>query len=169
MLTGLFETEQVDGLLLEELVAAKLEGTLHEIPGKGGAKASCESASTFVLDHLAESANHAAVVGGGIKLDPSLDSTEMLLEEDTCRDGEHLHVNRGEGAMSDGTAESTSNGEAGVEVDALWGFVLDLLGGHGGGGSSSGDYCAAAVSKSQSQEKPVGWGPYSYMAICKSR
>ena len=75
VLTGFFKAKEIDRLLLEELVAAKLEGALHEISGKGRAKAGCESASTFVLDNLTESANHAAIVSRGVELDPGLDST----------------------------------------------------------------------------------------------
>lgn len=74
MLTGFFETEEIDGLFLEELVAAEFESALHEISGKCWAESCSESAGTFVLDDLTETANHAAIVGCRVELDSSLDS-----------------------------------------------------------------------------------------------
>ena len=75
MLTSLFQTKQINRLFLEELVAAEFEGALHEVAGEGGTEACCESAYAFVLDDLAEAADHATVVGRGVELDPCLDST----------------------------------------------------------------------------------------------
>ena len=66
----------VDGLLLEELVTTELEGTLEKVTGKGRADTSEESASTLALDNLAEAANHATVVGSGVKLDAGLDAVK---------------------------------------------------------------------------------------------
>lgn len=69
-----FVAEEGDGLLLEELVAAELEGTLQEVTGEGRASACEEGASAFFLHDLAEATNHAAVVGSRVKLDASLDA-----------------------------------------------------------------------------------------------
>lgn len=66
----------VDGLLLEELVTTELQGTLEEVTGKGRAGTGEESASTLVLDDLAETANHATVVCSGVKLDTGLDTVK---------------------------------------------------------------------------------------------
>lgn len=71
---GGFVAECVDALLLEELVAAKLEGALEEVAGKGGADAGEEGAGALVLDYLAEAADQAAVVRLGVELDASLDA-----------------------------------------------------------------------------------------------
>ena len=70
----------------------------------------------------------------------------MLLGEDSARDGGNLHVNGRKGTVGNGAAESTSESKASVEVDALWGFGLDLLG-HGG------DYCATVTNKSCFEEE----------------
>ena len=69
---GILVAEQRDGLLLEELVATKLEGALQKIAGEGGPCAGEECACTFVGDDLAEAADHAAVVGHGVELDAGL-------------------------------------------------------------------------------------------------
>lgn len=74
VLRGGLVAEGVDPLLLEEFVTAELEGSLEEVPGKGRADTSQESASTLVLDDLAETANHATVVGLGVELDTGLDA-----------------------------------------------------------------------------------------------
>jgi hypothetical protein len=71
---GRFEAEKVDGLLLEKLVTAKLEGPLDEITSKGRAEAGQEGTGTFGLDDLAEAANHATVVGSRVELDLGLDA-----------------------------------------------------------------------------------------------
>ena len=68
------KTELVDALLLEELVSTELEGTLEEVTGKGRADTSEESASTLVLNDLAETTNHATVVGLGVELHTGLDA-----------------------------------------------------------------------------------------------
>jgi hypothetical protein len=66
--------QNVDPLLLEELVTSELEGALEEVTGKGRADTSQESASTLVLNDLAETANQATVVGLGVELDTGLDA-----------------------------------------------------------------------------------------------
>jgi len=77
---GSLVAEQVDGLLLEEFVTTKLEGTLEEVTGGGRTETSQESAGTLILDDLAETANHTTVVGLGVKLDTGLDAVfEQLL------------------------------------------------------------------------------------------
>ena len=68
------EAKEVDGLLLEELVTTELQGTLDEVTGSGGTETSEESTSTLVLDDLAETTDHTAVVGGRVKLDTGLDA-----------------------------------------------------------------------------------------------
>lgn len=72
VLAGLLHTENVDRSLLEELITAKLERSLHEISSTGRAKAGCKSANTFLLDNLAEAADHTTVVSGRVQLDPRL-------------------------------------------------------------------------------------------------
>lgn len=59
--------------LLPELVTSKLEGTLQEVTGEGGAESGHESASTLSLDDLTERGNHTLVVDSGLELDASLD------------------------------------------------------------------------------------------------
>lgn len=61
-------------LLLEELVAAELEGALQEVAGEGGAKARQERAGALALDHLPEAADHALVVYLRLELDSGLDA-----------------------------------------------------------------------------------------------
>lgn len=73
---GSLVAKGVDGLLLEELVSTELEGTLEEVTGGGRTETSQESASTLVLDDLAETTEHTAVVGDGVKLDTGLDAVE---------------------------------------------------------------------------------------------
>jgi hypothetical protein len=74
VLAGVFDTDSVDGLGLEELVTSELEGTLGEVTSEGRTGTGQESTSTLVLDDLTESAEHALVVGGRVKLDLSLDA-----------------------------------------------------------------------------------------------
>jgi hypothetical protein len=74
VLLGGLVTDEVDGLLLEELVSSKLEGTLEEVTSEGRAKTSQESASTLILDDLANTADETAVVGRRVKLDTGLDA-----------------------------------------------------------------------------------------------
>ena len=68
------DPQEVDGLLLEELIAAELEGALDEVAGEGRAKARQEGAGALVSDYLPEPSDHAAVVGGRVELDPGLDA-----------------------------------------------------------------------------------------------
>ena len=72
ILAGFIKTKDVDRLLLEELITAKLERALHEISSTSRAKASCKSANTFILDNLAEAADHTTIVSGRVELDPGL-------------------------------------------------------------------------------------------------
>ena len=76
---GSLKTEVVDALLLEELVTTELEGTLEKVTGGGRAETSEESASTLVLDNLAEATQHTTVVGGRVQLDPGLDAERKIL------------------------------------------------------------------------------------------
>lgn len=78
---GLFETKNVDGLLLEKLITAKFEGSLNEVTGKGWAEASQESTGALVLDDLTETANHTTVVGSGVELNLSLDAVGVSVSD----------------------------------------------------------------------------------------
>lgn len=121
-------TELVDKLLLEELITAELESTLKEVTGSSRTETGEESASTLVGNDLSEATNHTTVVGDRVKLDSGLDD-----------------IDRGEGSVSDGAADSTSEGESGVELEAahLRGGRSHLLDdgvdlGRAGSGSSGG-------------------------------
>lgn len=74
VLAGGLQADQVDALLLEELVTAKLQGTLQEVTGKGRAGTGEQSTGTLVLDDLAEATDQTAVVGGRVELDSRLDA-----------------------------------------------------------------------------------------------
>jgi hypothetical protein len=65
--------------LLEELVATELEGALEEVAGESWAYSGQEGAGALVLDDLAESADHAAVVGCWVELDAGLDAVKVLV------------------------------------------------------------------------------------------
>jgi hypothetical protein len=124
VLTGLLETESVDGLLLPELVTgcqlgylrrrgnsspSELEGTLNRVTDNGGAETGQKSASTLSGDNLTEGGDHSlqisncpaskdnstyAVVHLGLELDPGLDD-----------------IDGGEGTVGDGTSKGTGKGE----------------------------------------------------------
>jgi hypothetical protein len=66
--------EEVDGLRLEELVAAELESALEEVAGKGWADTGQEGTGAVVGDDLADAADKAAVVGDGVELNAGLDA-----------------------------------------------------------------------------------------------
>jgi hypothetical protein len=157
-----------DGLLLEEFVTTELEGTLEEVTSKGRADTGQESASTLVLDDLAETANETAVVGDGVELDSGLDAVWGLWSaiglvnwpggaRRTCASASDgwrlLHIDGGETTVGDGTADGTGKGESRVEVETaelLGSGSLDVLldgvhlGGAGRGrrGSSGGRHCS---------------------------
>lgn len=71
---GSLKAELVDELGLEELVTTELERTLQEVTGKGRASTSQESASTLILNNLAETTDETTVVGSGVELDTGLDA-----------------------------------------------------------------------------------------------
>lgn len=75
---GIVVAEKVDGLLLEEFVAAKLEGALEEVTGEGGADTSQKSTGALFLDDLAETADKASVVGDGVKLNSCFDAESFV-------------------------------------------------------------------------------------------
>lgn len=75
VLAGRVDTQDIDGLLLEEFVTSELEGTLDEITSDGRTQAGQESTSTLILDDLTESSNGTAVVGSRVQLNLSLDPT----------------------------------------------------------------------------------------------
>lgn len=99
VLGGVLKTELVDPLLLEEFITTELEGTLEEVTGGGRTETGKESASTLVGNDLAETTDHTAVVCSRVKLDSGLDD-----------------IDRGESTVGDGAADSTSEGESGVEL-----------------------------------------------------
>jgi hypothetical protein len=68
--------DQVNGLLLEQLVSSKLEGTLEEVTSSGGAETGPDSAGTLVGDDLPEATDQAVVVGNGVELYPGLDAVK---------------------------------------------------------------------------------------------
>jgi hypothetical protein len=74
VLLGGLVADEVDGLLLEELVSSEFERTLEEVTGEGRSETGHESASTLILDDLADATNETAVVGDGVKLDTGLDA-----------------------------------------------------------------------------------------------
>ena len=81
VLAGLFETKNVDGLLLEKFITAKFEGSLNEVTSKGWAEASQESTGALVLDNLTETANHTTVVGSGVELNLRLDAVGVSVSD----------------------------------------------------------------------------------------
>ena len=74
VLRGILVADDADGLLLEELVTTELEGALEEVTGEGWAGTGEERAGAFLCDDLAESADHATVVGCWVELDAGLDA-----------------------------------------------------------------------------------------------
>lgn len=73
---GALVAEEGDGLLLEELVTAELEGTLEEVTSEGRANTGQKGASTLVLNDLTETTNETAVVGDWVELDSGLDAAQ---------------------------------------------------------------------------------------------
>jgi hypothetical protein len=67
-------TKLVDTLLLEEFVAAKLEGTLKEVTSERWANTSPNSAETFLSDNLSEATNKTSIIFNGIELYSGLDT-----------------------------------------------------------------------------------------------
>jgi hypothetical protein len=138
VLGGRLVTELVDPLLLEELVTTELESTLEEVTGSGRTETGKESASTLVGNDLAEATDHTTVVCDGVKLDSGLDAVRR--EEAACqrtiqcrgggssgkarirtaernkRNESDLHIDGSESTVGDGAADSTSEGESGVEL-----------------------------------------------------
>ena len=64
----------IDELLLEQLVASELEGTLEEVSRRGGAEASPNGADALAGDDLAETADEAAIVFHGVELYSGFDA-----------------------------------------------------------------------------------------------
>lgn len=77
--------EVVDGLLLKQLVASELEGTLEEVASGGRTEASEQCASTLALDNLFEPADEAPVVFGGVELDSGFYAKEMRKMLANCK------------------------------------------------------------------------------------
>lgn len=123
--------QQGDGLLLEELVAAELEGALQEVAGKSWANASEEGAGAFFCDDLAETTDQATVIGRWVELDTGFDAVEALESHANGKGESNLHIDRCEAAMGEGAADCAGKGEARVEVDTakLRGCIcIDLCG-----------------------------------------
>lgn len=127
---GGLDTKHVDALFLEQFVATELEGTLQEVSGGRGAKAGQESAGAFVLDELAESANHASVVGLRVELDLRLDTAQKKKHNSQSGLGidngqrysllfrvQNLHIDRRHGAVGNSATDSTSKGESGIKAE----------------------------------------------------
>lgn len=74
MLASRLNTQQVDGLLLEELVPAELESALDEVAREGGAHAGKQGTGAFVGDDGAEGVDSAFVVLGWVELDACFDA-----------------------------------------------------------------------------------------------
>ena len=70
--------DHVNGLLLEEFITTKLEGTLKEVTGGGRTETSPDGASTLVGDDLPEATDQTSVVGSGVKLYPGLDAVKIV-------------------------------------------------------------------------------------------
>lgn len=78
VVAGILVTDEVDGLLLEELVSSELEGALEEVAGSGGAETGPEGTRALGGNDLAEATDQARVVGDGVELYPSLDAVEGI-------------------------------------------------------------------------------------------
>jgi hypothetical protein len=101
--------EEIDGLLLEEFVTSKLEGTLQEVTCKGRADTGEQSTSSFIGNDLSETADQATVVCDGIELDSCLDAARVSAQLERVAGG-NLHIDGSEGAVSDRAADCTSEG-----------------------------------------------------------
>lgn len=144
VLPSLLNAEDIDRLLLEELITAELECTLDEVTSEGWAEASQERTGTLILDDLAETADHAAVVGGRVQLNLRLDARCQVSAGDNakrrasrCRwtGVASIHIDRGKATVRDGAAQGTSKSEARVEVSALGGLLAY---------NSRGSHCVAS-------------------------
>jgi hypothetical protein len=62
VVSGLFNTEDIDQSLFPEFVTTELQGTLEGITDSSGAETGQKSGGTFVLDDLAETTNDTGVV-----------------------------------------------------------------------------------------------------------
>ena len=132
VLGGGLVAEQVDVGLLEELVAAELEGTLEEVTGGRGAEAGQERAGTLLLDDLAEATDEAAVVGDRVELDTGFDAVQRYLSVTLLRlfllvadvvlvvreNWRDLHIDGGETSVGDGTADGSGECESRIQVQA---------------------------------------------------
>jgi hypothetical protein len=74
VLTGSLVSEDVNGLLLEQLITSELESALKEVSCCGRTETSQECAGTVLSNSLAETSNEALVVGGGVELYSGLDA-----------------------------------------------------------------------------------------------
>jgi hypothetical protein len=83
-------TDQVNGLLLEQLVSSELESTLEEVTSSGGTETGPDSAGTLIGDDFPEATDQAVVVCDRVELYPGLDAAKTLARHsgviaDSCR------------------------------------------------------------------------------------
>lgn len=107
---GSLKAELVNELGLEELVTTELESTLQEVTGKGRANTSQESASTLILNNLAETTDETAVVGSGVELDTGLDA--ILQKENVSAMVDsllHVRENGGNEAITASQPKASAN------------------------------------------------------------
>jgi hypothetical protein len=71
---GRLVSKDVDRLLLEQLVTSELERALEEVSSGGGTEAGQQRTSTFLCDHLSESAEESLVICDGVELNSCLDA-----------------------------------------------------------------------------------------------
>jgi hypothetical protein len=153
ILTGFINTKDINGLLLEELITTKLERALHEISSTGRAKPSCKSANTFILDNLAEAADHTTIVSGRVELDPGLHTREeVLVDGGWARDDGTVHVDWSECTVGDGAAQCTSKSKTRVKIKTL-GFLLYGRGALDRCSRGDGSHCEGGVERARSDTR----------------
>lgn len=133
-------SEEVDGLLLEQLISSKLECALKEVTSSSWTESSQQSTGTLLGDNLSESSDQTLVVCGRVELYSCLDAIREItsvgnfliaqMAQAIAADGRlhsDLHIDGCEATVGDRTADCTSQGESGVELK-----TAELLGGVGG-------------------------------------
>ena len=96
------------------------------------------------MDNLTETANHAAIIGGWIKLDSGLDAVGGSVSKSGWTRATRwlgVHIDGSECTVGQGTADGTGKGETRIERNAL-GFLFGdggLRQGNGRGGHCDGD------------------------------
>jgi hypothetical protein len=139
-------------LFLEELISAKLKRALHEISSTGRAKASCKSANTFILDNLAEAADHTTIVSGRVELGPGLHTMGgVLVDDGWTRDDGTVHVDWSKCTVGYGTAQCTSKSKTRVKIKPLGLLLHGALGVYGRRDSSHRE-CGVARSEAVEED-----------------